>query len=75
MLQVLVIAVAFFVCDGAPLASRNVSYTPQRDRALYIKIYSSVEIPQSDISVMQLQLDEVGFRKVNNIVIICRIGI
>ena len=76
MLQVLVIAVAFFVCDGAPLASRNLSFTPQQnDRALYIKIYSSLEIPQSDVSVLQLQLDEVGCRKVYNVVTICRIGV
>ena len=54
MLQVLVIAVAFSVCNAAPLASRNLSLIPQQnDRALYIKIYSSIEIPQSDVSVLQ----------------------
>ena len=66
MLQVLVLAVAFLVCDGAPLASRNSSFTPQQDRVLYIKIYSSVDIQQSDVSVLQGQLDEVSFREVHN---------
>ena len=67
MLQVLVIAVAFSVCNAAPLASTNSSLTPkQNDRALYMKMYSSIEIPQSDISVLQSQLDEVSFRKVHS---------
>ena len=66
MLQVFIIAVAFSVGNCAPLTSKNVSFDPlQNDRALFIKIYASFEIPQSDISLLQMQLDSVGFRKVH----------
>lgn len=68
MLPVFVIAVAFSVCDCAPLTAKNVSLDPQQnDRALYIKIYSSFEISQSDITLLQTQLDTVGFEKFTSI--------